>query len=74
MSSLKSATFAATVALTLFDVAAAEAADLGSRRAPVAAMIAAPADLWTGFYLGGHLSYRQDNSRFSYLTEAIHPS
>ncbi|MGL4291464.1 MAG: outer membrane protein [Phreatobacter sp.] len=77
MTSLKSATIAATAALTLFDVAAVEAADLGSRREPIAAMIAAPADLWTGFYLGGHLGYRTESTSIyfeNFFYRTVHPN
>ncbi|WP_168201635.1 outer membrane protein [Phreatobacter aquaticus] len=45
---------AATSALAL-STGFAQAADLGSRRAPVASAVVMPAFSWTGFYIGGQI-------------------
>ena len=50
----------ATTALVAF-AAGAQAADLGSRRAPVAAAVVAPAFSWTGFYVGAFAGYGWNN-------------
>ena len=50
----------ATTALVAF-AAGAQAADLGSRRAPVAAAVVAPAFSWTGFYVGAFAGYAWNN-------------
>ena len=49
-------------ALTLVDIAAAEAADLPVKAPPPAPVIAYN---WSGFYLGGHAGYRWANADFS---------
>ncbi|MCZ8316454.1 MAG: porin family protein [Phreatobacter sp.] len=53
----------ATTAIVAF-AAGAQAADLGSRRAPVAAAVMAPAFSWTGFYVGAFAGYGWSNFNF----------
>ncbi len=52
----------------------AQAADLGSRRAPVAAAVIAPAFSWTGFYLGGHVGYGWASSRYNDFSGVFGPA
>ena len=46
----------------------AQAADLGSPRAPVAAAVVAPAFSWTGFYLGAHAGFGWASARYTDFT------
>lgn len=46
----------------------AQAADLGSPRAPVAAAVIAPAFSWTGFYVGAHAGFGWASARYTDFT------
>jgi outer membrane immunogenic protein len=54
---MRIATFSLAAIALAGSVSFAGAADLGAPRTPIAAAIAAPADVWTGFYVGAHLGY-----------------
>jgi outer membrane immunogenic protein len=57
------------IALALFVVAPASAADLGAPRTPIAAVAVAPAGFnWTGFYVGGHLGIASIGGRVDAFT------
>jgi len=56
----------ATTALVAF-AAGAQAADLGVRRAPVAAAVVAPAFNWTGFYAGANIGLGIANTNYNAL-------
>ncbi len=49
----------------------AQAADLGSPRAPVTAAVMAPAFSWTGFYLGAHAGFGWASARYTDFTAGV---
>ena len=51
----------------------AQAADLGSPRAPIAAAVMAPAFSWTGFYLGAHVRYSWPQPPYTHFTATFGP-
>jgi outer membrane immunogenic protein len=51
----------------------AQAADLGSPRAPIAAAVMAPAFSWTGFYLGAHAGYGWAQARYTDFSGTFGP-
>jgi outer membrane immunogenic protein len=64
--SAKSKLFAGLASLTLFDIAAASAADMAVR-APVKAPAPPPAEVynWAGLYVGAHAGYRWADAQFT---------